>query len=290
MKYKLYQIQGNEHSLPYLFTGKRELQKFNLWFPPPRAFYKKVYEGECESIDPDKLFELHNRDDRPARTRIRSMSVSDVIVYEWENKRLALFCDSYTFLSIRFPEEADNGDICWHIPCTYFVRDGYAYVLLERHESKIEIQSDHLLGGATHFKDQSGEMLELDASEIYAILHTILSEQSQVKYNQVQKTYEGWTSSGAAFDNYVNLNDEVDKEIVNNFLEMLPPAYHTPCMVQMGEPNEHLPDGRGNFRATYMTFERVSDKWYYRGYCFEGERQNRHRFPSFHEIYARLVK
>lgn len=290
MKYKLYQIQGNEHSLPYLYTGRKELQKFNLWFPPPRAFYKEVYEGECESIDPDKLFELHNRDDRPARTRIRSMSVSDVIVYEWDGKRLALFCDSYTFLSIRFPENAGEEDICWHIPCTYFVRDGYAYVLLERHESRIEILSDHFLGGATHHKDQNGEMLELDAGEIYAVLHTIISEQSRVKYKQERKTYEAWTNSGAPFDNYVNLNDEVDEEIVDNFLGMLPPACHTSHLVQMGEPNEHLPDDKGGFQPTFMTFEKVDGKWYYRGYCFHCETRNRHRFPTFSENFAKLMK
>lgn len=285
MKYSLYQIQLTEQTAPYAFTGKKELLKFGLSFPPPRELYMKVYEGECDGIDPNRLFEEHNRPDRPARTQIRSMSVSDVIEYDLGDSKLSLFVDSFYFPAIHFDENATS-----EISCSYFTKNGYAYVNLKDVKQEFSILSDHLLSGAKYFKDQNGVNTELTPSQIYAILLCITLEQNKLKYNKKPKTYIEWSCSGASLENYADLGDEVDEAIVDNFLEMLPPACHTTHLMQMGEPNEHLPDENGKFRPTYLTFEQVGGKWYFRGYCFHGEMQNRHSFPTLFETLAKLLK
>lgn len=285
MKYSLYQIKLTEQTAPYAFTGRKELLKFGLSFPPPRELYTKVYEGECEKLDPNRLFEEHNRPDRPARMQIRSMSVSDVIEYDLDGEKLAVFVDSFYFPAIRFDDSGTS-----EIACSYFTKDGYTYVNLKDEGQEFVILSDHLLSGAKYFKDQNGQNTKLTSEQIYAALLTITQEQNKLKYNQKPKTYLEWSSTGAPLDRYADLGDEVDEAIVNNFLEMLPPACHTTRLVQMGEPNELLPNEKGDYCPTFMTFERVGSKWYFRGYCFHGDTQNQHRFPSFYETLAKLLK
>jgi len=284
MKYAIYQIPLNEATRFYAFTGKVELKKFGLSYPPPRNLYQKVYEGDCGRLDPSRLFEEHNRSDRPARTRIRSMSVSDVIVYDLPDGKLSLFVDSLCFQPIIF----DDNETA-EINCSYFTKDGYAYVDLKCKEQKFTILPDHLMSGAKYFNDQNGQNTKLTPVQIHAALLTITMEQNKVKYNKEPKTYHEWSASGTSLENYADLGDEVDEAIVDNFLEMLPPACHTSGLVQMGEPHEHITDESGNFRPTYMTFERIGSKWYFRGYCFHRETQNRHRFPTMFETLEKLL-
>lgn len=114
--------------------------------------------------------------------------------------------------------------------------------------------------------------------------------QNEIKYNGKPKTMEEWESSGiTAFDDYVALGDEVDEEIVDNFLGMVPPACHTKRLMQMGEADQHLPNANGNYEATYMTFEKSDGQWYYRGYCFLCDTRNKKRFPTFPETLAKLI-
>lgn len=284
MKYTIYQMPVNEISRFYAFSGKDEVKKFGLSFPAPRAYYHPVYEGECRSIEPNILFEEHNRPDRPARTQIRSMSVSDVIEYDLGEEKLALFVDSYSFLAIRF-DDSKTGEI----ECSCYTKDGYTYVKMRDGAQEFDLLSDHLFSGAKHFKDQNGVNTKLTAAQIYAAVHAISAERCAIKYNGKPKSYMEWSETGAPLDQYVDVGDEVDEAIVDNFLEMLPPALYNSHLMQMGEPNEHLPDDDGKYKATYMTFERIADKWYYRGYCFLGETANRHRFPTIYETIATLI-
>ena len=81
MNYRIYQIPLNEENRDYVFEHRETLEKKGM-YPPPRSLYKLVYEGECEMISPVAVFQLHNQDDRPARKSIRSMSTSDIFVFE----------------------------------------------------------------------------------------------------------------------------------------------------------------------------------------------------------------
>lgn len=284
MKYKLFQIPLNEQTLYYAFERREDLMKRGM-YPPPRELYKQVFEDTCGSINPIAILTLHNRDDRPARKRIRSMSVSDILVYEVNGETLALFRDYVYFYPIIFTDEKISD-----IETEYFVGDGYAHVRLKYDDQDIDVDVSQMLNGGRIFKNTKGEKVELGITQRYAVFQSAIIEQDKLKYTDKCKTLDEWTDSGAIdFDSYVGVGDEVDEAIVDNFLEMLPPAYHTSKLMQMGEPHEHLPNENGKFCPTYMTFEHTDNKWYFRGYCFYGETQNRHRFLTSFEIFQKLL-
>ena len=285
MKYQIYQIPLNEKTRHYAFERKEDLEKRGM-YPPPRELYQLVYEDECDRIDPVALLHLHNRDDRPARKRIRSMSTSDILIYAHKGERLALFRDYVYFWPILFTDDKTED-----ISTEYTVKDGYAHILLTSEGQTVDINVAQMLNGGLYFKNTAGEKVKLTLTQIYTAYQATVIEQDKLKYNGKPKTFDEWTESGAIdFDSYVGMGNEVDEAIVGNFLELLPPACHTSHLMQMGEPNEHLPDEKGNFLPTFMTFEKVEGKWYYRGYCFHCETRNQKRMPPFAETIAKLIK
>lgn len=98
-KYKLYQL-----NIEKLLKAGRQHLAFQDNMNPDPADYRLVYEGSIDGgvgkSDNDILediFILHNEDNRPNRDRIRSCSVSDVIVLDGENGSRA-----YTVLALGF--------------------------------------------------------------------------------------------------------------------------------------------------------------------------------------------
>lgn len=285
MNYRIYQIPLSEETRDYVFERKENLLKKGM-YPPPRNLYKLVYEGECEMFSPVAIFQLHNRDDRPARKSIRSMSTSDILVFEHKGDTLALFRDYIYFWPILFSDDRIED-----IVSEYFVRNETAYVRLKYGEQVVEVNVTRLQNGCKYFENERGEKIKLGLPQIYSVLQTAVIAQSEIKYNGKPKTMEEWNSSGITeFDDYVGLGDEVDEEIVDNYLGLVPPACHTKRLVQMGDPVEHLPNANGRYEAVYMTFEKVDGKWYYRGYCFQCDTRNKKRFPTFPETLAKLIQ
>lgn len=93
--------------------------------------------------------------------------------------------------------------------------------------------------------------------------------------NKSMKTLKGWKESlEESIRDYLEIGDEVDQELVDYFVNVLPPATLRGDLVQMGEPYSHEPDENGKYRATYLTFarERYSGNWKYAGICFRGEK------------------
>ena len=97
--YKLYQL-----NIEKLLKNRRQNLAFRDNLNPDPADYRLVYEGSIDSgigkSDNDILndiFDLHNEDDRPNRDRLRSCSVSDVIVLDSKNDGRA-----YTVLVLGF--------------------------------------------------------------------------------------------------------------------------------------------------------------------------------------------
>ncbi len=286
MKFKLYQIDLNDQTAKYCFTNKRELEKFGLGFPPPANIYSLRYEGECKTLDPNELWPLLN-DNHPADYKTRSLSVSDIIVYDLGESTLALYCDSFYFYAVDFTENEAK-----EIKTEFFIEDGYAHIRLYTDDSTVSIKAAHLLSGCKWFKDQNGQKVHLTPGQIHAALQTFYIEMSTASRAEKHKTYEAWSNSGSCtFDDYVNIGDSVDVEIVLNFLELLPPASNREGYMQVGElHSSELDEKKGKYRSTYMTFEKVGDTWYYRGYCFLGENQNRKRFKTFYETFRELIR
>ena len=79
------------------------------------------------------------------------------------------------------------------------------------------------------------------------------------------KTYKGWLESRTkTIDEYLNIGDEVDEEMVDYFRDILPPKTYRSDILQVGEPYDHI-----NGRAIYLTFKKEDSRWIYKGNCFK---------------------
>ena len=96
---------------------------------------------------------------------------------------------------------------------------------------------------------------------------------------------EVWTEENFSYGT-VEVGDFVEQAIVDNAMDMLPPACMTSACAQIGEPYSHREDPEsGKWRATYATFKRVTSGrdgiWQYCGHCFRGENVERGKDPVY---------
>ena len=72
------------------------------------------------------------------------------------------------------------------------------------------------------------------------------------------------------------IGDYFTEDMVNDFMDMLPPACWRSDCAQIGEPSSHRIDENGKGKATYATFKRIAEGvWEYCGDCFRGENVKR---------------
>jgi len=76
------------------------------------------------------------------------------------------------------------------------------------------------------------------------------------------KTFAQWHDSKKSLTEFLNIGEEVEQEIVDYFIEVLPPVTWTSTIVQCGEPYDSF-GKNGAYR--YITFEKVSKLWFYTG-------------------------
>jgi hypothetical protein len=90
------------------------------------------------------------------------------------------------------------------------------------------------------------------------------------------KTINGWcefsdrTGKESIYD-YLNKGDIVSEDIVDNFMNMLPPRVMLCGFLQVGEPYSHVYDISRALRPTYMNFAKCGGHWRYYGNCFAYE-------------------
>ncbi|MEG1894611.1 MAG: hypothetical protein RR162_00125 [Oscillospiraceae bacterium] len=139
-----------------------------------------------------------------------------------------------------------------------------------------------LLAGVKTFPCGNGDDVTLKNKERLGMLNFLKEERDKIKLNGLKKTYKGWDDSGIpTFNEYVELGDEVDDEIVDYFANCVPPRTYRSDLVQCGEPYSHEYDTVGNCRATYSTFIKKNDgKWYFVGECFANGIENRREKTS----------
>ncbi len=85
----------------------------------------------------------------------------------------------------------------------------------------------------------------------------------------MMKTYRGWADAKVSLGKYLKVGDVVDYAMYDYFLCVLPPAYYSNVMVQVGEPYTHVKD-----IPAYMTLVKNQNGWVYAGVCYEGSTDN----------------
>lgn len=99
--YEIYQIEDTR-GVDYCFRDYASAQdRLNA------ADYRCVYAGPLPpTLTLEAIYLRHNRDDRPLRREMRSVSVSDVIVVTRAGKRQAYYVDNFGFAEV--PEFFDT--------------------------------------------------------------------------------------------------------------------------------------------------------------------------------------
>ena len=138
------------------------------------------------------------------------------------------------------------------------------------------VNVDLLLCGIKTFPCGNGDDVKLAGQQQLAILELVQAEREKITSNIEVKTMESWYGSGLNFDDYCFPGDTVGEDIVDYFVNVVPPVTLRYDCIQAGEEHSSEPDGSGKYRATYTTFHRTGDgRCRFDGYCFEGENQNR---------------
>lgn len=94
--------------------------------------------------------------------------------------------------------------------------------------------------------------------------------------NKETKTLKNWiefaeqTGKGSIYD-YLNKGDIVSEDIVDYFIDLLPPVSMTFGFVQVGEAVAHVYDISHILKPVFMTFAKMDNKWRYLGNCFKNE-------------------
>lgn len=108
------------------------------------------------------------------------------------------------------------------------------------------------------------------------MLEFIQKQREAIASRYLVKTYEGWQESGLpTFEDYCKPGDTVDEAMVDYFMNCVPPVSMSSSCAQAGEAYNHAPDDKNRYRATYLTFVRLSSsQWRFAGYCYAGETTN----------------
>lgn len=132
-------------------------------------------------------------------------------------------------------------------------------------------------GYITAYPCGSGADYRLTVEEHSEILETVKRERSRYTEAQI-KTLDGWKQSGiGSFDDFCEPGDLVDEEIVEHFVNSVPPHMMRGDCTQAGEPYSIEKDPKtGKYRNTWTTFHREEGSlWRFDGACFTGENVHR---------------
>lgn len=138
------------------------------------------------------------------------------------------------------------------------------------------VDVDLLLCGIKTFPCGNGDDVKLTGQQQLDILELVAEERRKITSGIEVKTMESWHGSGLNFDDYCFPGDTVGEDIVDYFVNVVPPVMLRYDCVQAGEEHSSERGDDGKYRATYTTFHRTGGgRCRFDGYCFKGENQNR---------------
>ena len=92
------------------------------------------------------------------------------------------------------------------------------------------------------------------------------------------KSLDGWTefADRTGKENildYLSKGDIVSEDLVDNFMDMLPPRAMSSGYLQVGEPHSYVYDIDHRLKPTFMTFakSKCDGQWRFYGNCFAYE-------------------
>ena len=144
------------------------------------------------------------------------------------------------------------------------------------------VNVDLLMCGIKAAPCGNGDDYTLNPEERLAILELVQEERRKLTDGVGVKTMEGWQDSGLpTFEDYAQPGDPVSEDIVDHFVNSVPPITLRGDCTQAGEAYSMAHDENDRYRNTYTTFHRAGGGlWIFDGYCFKNENENREHGPS----------
>lgn len=146
------------------------------------------------------------------------------------------------------------------------------------YKTTVAINAYLLTSCITSFPCGDGDDYTLTREETLKALETLQEGRRQLLERYPVKTFQGWRESGLpTFKDYCKPGDKVDEEMVDYFVNSVPPVTLRSDCTQSGEPFSSEADPEtGKYRQTYGTFVRLtSSLWRFEGYCFIGQTTNK---------------
>ena len=113
-----------------------------------------------------------------------------------------------------------------------------------------------LLIGCKWFPCSNGYEHAITSEETIKILELIQKERKKLTDSETVKTMDGWSRSGLSeFGDYCFPGDEVSQDIVDYFVNSVPPVLMRSNCTQAGEEYSVEKDENGEYRNTYTTFQ-----------------------------------
>lgn len=144
------------------------------------------------------------------------------------------------------------------------------------------VNVDLLLCGVYIFPCEDGTDAKLTLEQKRDILALVTEERNKIINATTTKSRQSWYESGfGTFDEYFSPGDTVSEDVVDYFLDIVPPAVFRKGYLQVGEAHntEYDPE-QGRMRSTFVTFSKEDGEWKFEGYCFLGGMINRVTKPG----------
>ena len=138
------------------------------------------------------------------------------------------------------------------------------------------VDVDLLLCGVRTFSCRNGDELKVDEI-LPEMLCFLQAERKKILSGIEIKNLEGWRDSGLSqFEDYCFPGDTVSGDLVDYFVNCVPPVTQLLSCTQVGEAFSCEQDDSEVWRNTYITFHQIDQgHWVFDGYCFKGCNKNK---------------
>lgn len=166
-------------------------------------------------------------------------------------------------------------------------RDYYEAVELEisnngTYVTTCVVNVDLLICGVEVFPCGNGDDFKLNPEQQLKVLEFVQAERRKITEGKTIKTLDGWRKSGLrTWEDYCKPGELVTEDIVDEFVNSVPPVTLRNGIVQAGEAYSTQPDENGALKNTYITFTYLDKDsagrslWRFEGYCFVGQTNDR---------------
>ena len=153
------------------------------------------------------------------------------------------------------------------------------------------VNVDLLICGVSQHPCGNGDDEALSVKEQLDVLNLVEQERNKLIHKEGAKSLQDWKDSGLrTFEEYFQPGDIVTEDLVEYFVNILPPRTCYAGFVQAGEAFSHEKNDKGIYKAIYVTFVKPKGQWVFAGWCFGGEITNINNRPGRLEERIRELK